>query len=204
MSEVIIVSFIVLIFSIVIHEVSHGSMAYHLGDDTAKRQGRLSLNPLKHIDLMGTILLPLFLVMLNSPAVIGWAKPVPVNFNNLRDRKWGELKVAIAGPLSNLCVALVCALLIRFFTLGEGMTLILSVAVIYNILLALFNLIPVPPLDGSHILFTFLRNYEVKAFLTRFGFFILIFALFFTPFLKILLSATVFLGNFLTAGKLLI
>ncbi|MFA7141920.1 MAG: site-2 protease family protein [Candidatus Paceibacterota bacterium] len=202
--QLIIASFIVLIFSIVIHEVSHGSMAYQLGDETAKRQGRLSLNPLKHIDLMGTILLPLFLVFLSSPVVIGWAKPVPVNFNNLSDRKWGTLKVALAGPFSNLCVALVCGLLIRFFSFPESLTLILSLAVIYNILLALFNLIPVPPLDGSHILFTFLKNFEVKAFLYRFGFLILLMLLFFTPVLQILFKLTISLAYLITGGKLLI
>ncbi len=202
--QLIIASFIVFIFSIVIHEVSHGSMAYQLGDETAKRQGRLSLNPLKHIDLMGTILLPLFLVFLSSPVVIGWAKPVPVNFNNLSDRKWGTLKVALAGPFSNLCVALVCGLLIRFFSFPESLTLILSLAVIYNILLALFNLIPVPPLDGSHILFTFLKNFEVKAFLYRFGFLILLMLLFFTPVLQILFKLTISLAYLITGGKLLI
>ena len=202
--QLIIASFIVLIFSIVIHEVSHGSMAYQLGDETAKRQGRLSLNPLKHIDLMGTILLPLFLVFLSSPVVIGWAKPVPVNFNNLSDRKWGTLKVALAGPFANLCVALVCGLLIRFFSFPESLTLILSLAVIYNILLALFNLIPIPPLDGSHILFTFLKNFEVKTFLYRFGFLILLVLLFFTPVLQILFKLTISLAYLITGGKLLI
>ena len=203
--QLIIASFIVLIFSIVIHEVSHGSMAYQLGDETAKRQGRLSLNPLKHIDLMGTILLPLFLVFLSSPVVIGWAKPVPVNFANLKDEKWGELKVALAGPVANLCVAVVCGLFIRFLPLPESLALILSLAVLYNILLALFNLIPIPPLDGSHILFTFLKDYELKAFLQRFGFFILIFILFLFPsFLESLYHLALALADFMTSGKILI
>ena len=156
--QVAITSFIILIFSIVIHEVSHGSMANQLGDETAKNQDRLSLNPLKHIDLMGTILLPLFLLLAHSPVVIGWAKPVPVNFNSLKDKRWGELKVSLAGPVANFSVAIVCGLLIRFLPLPESLAAILSLAIIYNILLALFNLVPVPPLDGSHILFSFIKN----------------------------------------------
>ena len=182
---IMIVSFVILILSIVIHEVSHGTMAYYLGDETAKRQGRLSLNPIKHIDPIGTILLPLVLVAFSSPVVIGWAKPVPVNFMNLTDKRWGALKVSLAGPLSNIVVAILCGLVVRFFVLPEGMVLILGLAVIYNLLLAIFNLIPIPPLDGSHILFSFVNiDYKVKAFLYQWGSFILIFILFFTPFLN--------------------
>ncbi|MDD4358202.1 MAG: site-2 protease family protein [Candidatus Pacebacteria bacterium] len=200
-----IASFVVLIFSIVIHEVSHGSMAHQLGDETAKREGRLSLNPVKHIDLVGTILLPLMLVFINSPIVIGWAKPVPVNFNNLIDKKWGELKVALAGPLSNILVGIVCGLLVRFFELPETLTMILSLAIIYNIVLALFNLIPIPPLDGSHVLFSFLRNnYQLKAVLSQFGFLILIFVLFLTPVLDYLFYLTVYLADLITQGKLIL
>ncbi|HOI59907.1 MAG TPA: site-2 protease family protein [Candidatus Pacearchaeota archaeon] len=198
--QVAITSFIILIFSIVIHEVSHGSMANQLGDETAKNQDRLSLNPLKHIDLMGTILLPLFLLLAHSPVVIGWAKPVPVNFNSLKDKRWGELKVSLAGPVANFSVAIVCGLLIRFLPLPESLAAILSLAIIYNILLALFNLVPVPPLDGSHILFSFIKNYELKANLYRFGFFILIALLFFTPLLDFLYRLTIILANFITGG----
>lgn len=202
--QIILVSFVVLILSIVIHEISHGSMANQLGDNTAKNQGRLSINPLKHIDPMGTIILPLFLFLINSPILLGWAKPVPVNFNNLIDKKWGALKVSLAGPGANLSVALVCALLIRFVPfLPESLVLILSLAVIYNILLALFNLIPIPPLDGSHILFAFMKNHKVQDFLYRFGFVILIFILFLTPFLDFLYYLTLNLANFLTGGVLI-
>lgn len=177
-----IISFIVLIFSIVIHEVAHGTMAYQLGDDTAKEQGRLSLNPIKHIDPFGTILLPIILMVFGSPIIIGWAKPVPINILNLKDQRWGELKVALAGPLSNLFVALVCGLILRFIHLPEMMSVVLMIAVMYNILLALFNLIPVPPLDGSHILFSIIPgNYELKQFLSRYGGFILIAILLLIP-----------------------
>jgi Zn-dependent protease len=178
-----IASFVVLIFSIVIHEVAHGSMAYALGDMTAKMQGRLSLNPIKHIDLIGTIILPLGLVLINSPVVFGWAKPVPVNFLNLKDKKWGALKVALAGPVTNLIIAILCGLVIRLFVLPEGMFLILWLAVFYNVLLAIFNLIPIPPLDGSHILFSLVKGgHEVKAFLAQWGFLILAFVLFMPTF----------------------
>jgi Zn-dependent protease len=128
---------------------------------------------------------------------------VPVNFANLRDKKWGELKVALAGPVANLGVALVCGLLIRFLALPENLVLILSLAVMYNILLALFNLVPVPPLDGSHILFSFVKDYEFKANLYRFGFFILIAILFFTPLLDFLYYLTMILANFITGGVIL-
>jgi len=205
LNPIMIAGFVILIFSIVIHEVSHGSMANQLGDDTAKNQGRLSLNPIKHIDLIGTLILPLMLIFVGSPMVIGWAKPVPVNFNNLIDKKWGELKVALAGPLSNLLVAATCGLLIRLLELPQTLTAVLSLAVIYNILLALFNLIPVPPLDGSHILFSFLRdNLKFKATLSQYGFFILIFILFFTPVLDYIFYLSIFLSNLIAGGRLVL
>lgn len=175
---------IILIFSIIIHEVAHGSMANYLGDPTAKMMGRLTLNPIKHLDPIGSIMVPLFLILANSPFLIGWAKPVPVNPNNLRDRKYGDAKVALAGPASNLAIALVFGLVIRFFpgfVFTSGAYPMFSYIVMINLLLAIFNLIPIPPLDGSHILFTFLppSMNEFKVFLMRYGFFILIFFIFF-------------------------
>lgn len=194
-----IISFVVLIFSIVIHEVAHGTMAYSLGDMTAKVQGRLSLNPIKHIDPVGTIILPLGLIIIGSPVVFGWAKPVPVNFMNLRDRKWGSLKVALAGPLTNLSVAVVCGLILRFLSLPEGMVLVLWLAVFYNVLLAIFNLIPIPPLDGSHILFSFIKGgYEFKRFLAQWGFLILIFVLFMPGFQSLLFNTIDSIVNIIT------
>src|SRR3989344_113257 len=107
-------SLIVLFFSIVLHEVAHGSVALQLGDPTAKNAGRLTLNPLKHIDLFGTIILPLVLILTGSQFVVGWAKPVPVNPFNFRDQKWGSLKVSIAGPATNFFIAVLFGLAIRF------------------------------------------------------------------------------------------
>ena len=174
---------IVLFFFIVIHEVAHGSVALYLGDPTAKLAGRLTLNPLKHIDLVGTIFLPLMLLVLtagNGP-IFGWAKPVPINPFNFRDQKWGTLKVSIAGPATNFLVAIIFGLIIRFFTLPEPMLIFFSIITIYNFLWGLFNLVPIPPLDGSHILFTFLPESfsHIKLFLQQYGLFILIFFIFF-------------------------
>lgn len=181
-------SLIVLLFSVVIHELAHGSVAYSLGDPTAKYQGRLTLNPIKHLDLFGSVILPLALLIITGGQgpVFGWAKPVPINPLNLRNQRWDSLKVAIAGPLSNLAVALLFGLLIRFspdilFSIIPGLFLIFSFIVQINIVLAFFNLIPIPPLDGHWILFTFLPDsFSVfKSFLQQYGFFILILIIFF-------------------------
>ncbi|MCL0089755.1 site-2 protease family protein [Dehalococcoidia bacterium] len=170
-----IILIVVLIFSIVIHEVAHGTMAYHLGDPTAKYAGRLTLNPIPHLDPIGSILVPLFLIIIGSPFLFGWAKPVPFNPYNLRDQKYGSAKVALAGPASNLLVALVFGLLIRFFPALAGFPVI-GFIVLINILLAVFNLMPIPPLDGSHILFTFLpySMWRFRVMLSRYGFVILV------------------------------
>ena len=174
---------VVLFFSIVIHEIAHGSVALHLGDSTAKDAGRLSLNPLKHIDPVGTILLPLLLLFATQGQgpIIGWAKPVPINPFNFHDQKWGVLKVSIAGPLTNFLLALIFGLIIRFIPLPEPASILFSIIVIYNFAWGVFNLIPIPPFDGSHILFTFLgdRFLKLKMFLSQYGLFILIFFIFF-------------------------
>ncbi len=179
---------IVLIFSIVVHEVSHGAMAYYLGDPTAKYAGRLTLNPLKHLDPIGSVVVPIFLILMTKLTgggiIFGWAKPVPINPYNFRDQKYGEAKVALAGPGANLVIALIFGLSLRFlpviYTL-PGVYLMFSYIVYINILLAVFNLLPIPPLDGSHILFTFLplKAENVKVFLNQFGIFILLFIIFF-------------------------
>jgi len=174
-------SLIVLFFSIIIHEVAHGSMAYQLGDPTAKYAGRLSLNPSKHIDPFGTIVLPLLLVIMRSPFVIGWAKPVPVNPYNFRDQRWGELKVAIAGPGANFLLVLIFGLSIRFLSLSPSVFIVFSLITFFNLLLGLFNLIPIPPLDGSHILFSLLpeKYNNIRPLLQRNGILLLILFIFF-------------------------
>jgi len=179
---------IILLFSIIIHEIAHGAVANYLGDPTAKLSGRLTLNPIKHLDPFGSIFLPLFLIIISKLSgggiIFGWAKPVPINPLNLKDKKYGEAKVAIAGPGVNLAIALIFGLILRFFSdlnQIQGLTLMFSYIVFLNILLAVFNLLPVPPLDGSHILFTFLpaQAEGLKIFLARYGFLILLFIIFF-------------------------
>lgn len=151
-------SIIILIMSVVVHEVSHGYAAYLQGDNTAKYQGRLTLNPLKHLDLFGSIILPI-LSYLGGGFIIGWAKPVPYNPYNLRNGRWGEFWVAAAGPLSNIALALIFGLALRFdvaSAFGAAFANIALSITVINLVLATFNLIPIPPLDGSKILFAFL------------------------------------------------
>jgi Zn-dependent protease len=145
-------SLIILIFSVILHEVAHGYMANYLGDPTARIQGRLTLNPLSHIDPLGSLILPAILVFTHSPILIGWAKPVPYNPYNLPG-KYDELLVAGAGPATNIIIAVIFGLSIRFIG-GLETPLIDAFATItfINMLLAVFNLIPIPPLDGSKVL----------------------------------------------------
>lgn len=171
----------ILILSVIIHEVAHGATANYLGDPTAKYAGRLTLNPIKHIDPIGSILVPLFLVIAGSGILFGWAKPVPINPYNFKDQKYGSAKVAAAGPLSNLFVALFFGLAIRFFPLSPHFLFIFGVIAYINIILCIFNLLPIPPLDGSHILFTFLpySAENIKVLLSQYGIFVLLFVIFF-------------------------
>lgn len=177
---------IILIFSAVVHEVSHGAAANYLGDPTAKYMGRLTLNPLKHLDFFGSFILPALMLLATrgQGPVFGWAKPVPINPYNFRDQKYGSAKVAFAGPGANFAIALFFGLTLRFFpsiSVISGLDLIFSYIVYINLLLAVFNLLPIPPLDGSHILFTFLpqRWERFKIALSQFGLFILLFVIFF-------------------------
>lgn len=154
-SAFILFQLLALIFSVMIHEISHGYMAEKLGDPTARLAGRLTLNPIKHIDPFGSIILPFLLVFTGSPIVLGWAKPVPYNPDNLtKDMKYGPLKVALAGPLSNIAILLVLGLLARFGVgfLSDNTIALLGVIAYLNIFLAIFNLVPIPPLDGSKLL----------------------------------------------------
>lgn len=181
---------IILIMSVVVHEVSHGYVALFFGDETARYQGRLTLNPIKHLDLMGSIIIPTLLIISGSGFVFGWAKPVPVNPYNLRNRKWAEPIVALAGPLSNISLAIIFGLIVRFggqfILLSPSFLYIAGYVVLINLVLAVFNLMPIPPLDGSHLLFSAIpeKYANFKMTLQRFGFiFILIFIFFIWPFL---------------------
>ncbi|MFA6077931.1 MAG: site-2 protease family protein [Candidatus Paceibacterota bacterium] len=148
-----------LIMSVVVHEVSHGYVADILGDGTARFSGRLTLNPLKHLDPIGSFLIPV-LSYFSAGFLFGWAKPVPYNPYNLKNQRWGELMVAGAGPLSNFLIAIVFGLIIRFSSeLGINSVAFLSLSasiVFLNIILGVFNLVPIPPLDGSKVLFSIL------------------------------------------------
>ena len=143
---------VVFLFSVVIHEVAHGYVALQNGDPTAKIMGRLTLNPMPHLDPVGSILVPALLLLSHSGILFGWARPVPVNPLNYRHYRWGELTVSAAGPLSNLALATVFAYLLRLNLGNLGVVTLASYGVSINLFLALFNLIPIPPLDGSHIL----------------------------------------------------
>lgn len=152
--DMMIFTIVVLILSIIVHEVAHGYAAYALGDPTAKLAGRLTLNPLPHIDLVGSVLIPGVLVLTGSSMLFGWAKPVPYNPYNLKNQRWGEAIVGSAGVLTNIFLAIVFGLLARF-TLEGGMTefALLSATIAFvNLFLGMFNLIPFPPLDGYTVL----------------------------------------------------
>jgi Zn-dependent protease len=208
--------FLALLYSVIIHEVSHGMMALWLGDTTAKYADRLNLNPIKHVDPFGSVLLPALLILTTGSA-FGWAKPVPYNPYNLKDQKWGPLWVALAGPGSNLILATVASVVAhalplaflakedivtrffravygdgsffdRFGSLAEALSGSLSqvlfglllVIIFWNVVLACFNLLPFPPLDGSKLLYAlFPIREETKVWLEHYGIFFLLFAVFF-------------------------
>lgn len=178
----------ILVFSVVFHEVAHGMVAHSLGDTTARDAGRLTLNPLPHLDPLGSIIVPAFLILMNQIAgggiIFGWAKPVPVNPRYLRDQRFGEAKVSLAGPAANFALALVFGLALRFLPIGDmypSLAVIFQSIVYINLLLAAFNLLPIPPLDGSHILFSFLPRSmgKVKTFLQQYGLMLLFILIFF-------------------------
>src|SRR3989344_8910206 len=176
---------IILIMSVIIHEVSHGYAAKFLGDNTAEMADRLTLNPLKHLDPVGSILIPFLLIISKAGFVFGWAKPVPYNELNLRNQKWGTVLVAAAGALSNLTLAVFFGLLIRFSGLlgihSQAFLSISGLIVLVNLVLAIFNLIPIPQLDCSKILFSLLPTgaRRVQIFLERYSFVVLIAFIFF-------------------------
>jgi len=179
---------VVLIFSIVVHEVAHGYVALKNGDPTARILGRLTLNPIPHIDPIGTILLPLLLLFSGAGILFGWAKPVPVNPLNFRNYRWGEMTVSAAGPLSNLALAVLFSFLLQLGPVNLGLMKMALWGVQINIFLALFNLIPIPPLDGSHILAILLPRdlARLYAYLEPVGF-ILILVLFYSGLMGVVL-----------------
>lgn len=184
---------IILVMSVVIHEVSHGYAALALGDSTAKYQGRLTLNPLAHLDPVGSFVVPLIGYFAGG-FIVGWAKPVPFNPYNLKNQKWGEAIVAIAGPLANVALAIIFALLIRIMSayglITPAFLSLASFVVIINITLAVFNLVPIPPLDGSKILFAILP-YKWRAIRESFEKYGLILILIFIFFLWQVISPVV-------------
>lgn len=191
----------ILIFSVVIHEVAHGFAALALGDRTAQYSGRLTLNPLKHLDPFGSILLPA-LSYFAGGFIFGWAKPVPYSPYNLRNQKWGPALVGAAGPLANISLAVIFGLLLRFLPALTGVLpglfllnfmAIASTIALLNLILAIFNLVPIPPLDGSRVLFSVLP-YQwrgVELFLGQYGLFLLLIFIFF--FSHLLIPVALFL-----------
>lgn len=171
----------VLIISVIFHELAHGYAALHFGDTTAARAGRLSLNPIRHLDPIGSIGLPFILLVMGSPIVLGWAKPVPVDGSKMRSRS-AQAWVAAAGPIANLILAVLVGLAIRIFgtDLPDGALYVLMTFVLANIVLMVFNLLPIPPLDGSHILRHFVGGTSVVVrHLERFSLVWLLIILFF-------------------------
>jgi len=190
----------VLIFSVIIHEIAHGYVAEMLGDPTARLAGRLTLNPVKHIDPMGSIILPaLMLISTGGKFAFGWAKPVPYNPYNLKNFKWGTVLVGAAGALANLGIAIIFGLMIRYHEV-LGITAgpfsdILGTIVYTNIILAVFNMIPFPPLDGAKVLFAFLpyKFQQIHDYLEHNWILFIVFVFFFAQYIISPISSTLFL-----------
>lgn len=188
-----IVLFAIFIYSVVLHELAHGLMARSMGDETAERMGRLTLNPLKHLDPVGSVLLPLVLFLAQSPFIFGYAKPVPYNPDNLSDRTYGPAKVALAGPATNILLAVLAGLVLRLAgtALPASAAALVGYIVWINLVLAVFNLMPIPPLDGHWLLMTFLpaRYHALKVILYQYQWlFLIVFIFFIFPLLAPVLS----------------
>lgn len=180
---------IILIFSIILHEIAHGYVAEMFGDPTARLAGRLTLNPIPHIDPLGSIILPVLLLSTGAGIVLGWAKPVPYNPYNLRNQKWGTVAVGLAGVLTNLLLAVIFGLIIRYSAeLGitsQSFLGMLEFIVQINVVLAVFNLIPFPPLDGAKVLFAFLpyRFQYIHDYLEKNWLLFIVFVIFFAQYI---------------------
>jgi len=196
--------FIILIImsAIVLHEYAHGWVAFKLGDPTAKLAGRLTLNPLKHMDPFGSVILPGTLMIMRNMGVpvfpIGWAKPVPVNFLRLRNPKQSMIWVGLAGPAINIILAVIFSQVFRYHSESQH-GYVLMLAVFINLLLAVFNMVPVPPLDGSRLVMGLLPNHLARSYsrLEPFGILIVFILLFFGLFDKVVLPVILLIGNFL-------
>lgn len=166
----------ILIFSIVLHEIAHGYVALRQGDPTARNSGRLTLNPIAHVDPVGSVLLPILLVLSHSPILLGWAKPVPINPGLFRRPARGIVLVGAAGPAANLLLAALAAALHRLLSPGGTLGLVLLSACVTNVVLALFNLVPIPPLDGSRVVVGLLPRRLRSRYLRleRYGFLLII------------------------------
>ncbi|MCS7171426.1 MAG: site-2 protease family protein [Aquificaceae bacterium] len=198
-----------LMMAVILHEYAHGWMAYKMGDATAKELGRLTLNPIPHIDLLGTLILPGLLMLVGSPILFGWAKPVPINPMRFRDLRLGTFLVSIAGIAMNLWLALVFALLYRLIRegyvnfLSEAILIPLALffgkAVLINLVLAFFNAIPIPPLDGSRAVMSFfsVKYWELFYRLEMYGFLIITLLLFTGVLGRIIFPPILFLWNYL-------
>ena len=185
----IILSLATIIIAIIFHEIAHGWVAWYLGDDTAKKQGRLSFNPIKHIDIFGSLFLPILLFFSKSGIIFGWAKPVPVNYNKLKNKKRDFILVSSAGILANFTLAFISSVLLKIslmipFNVISGIlaTFFLNM-IFFNILLGLFNLLPIPPLDGSKILLGWSDNKYIKKYVNaeKQGTLLLVILLFILP-----------------------
>lgn len=194
---------VVVVVSITTHEAAHGFVADRLGDPTARQAGRLTLNPIPHIDLFFTILLPLFLILSGTGVVFGGAKPVPVDTSRLRRPRRDWALVGAAGPLSNLFIAVLMAALLSVLlhsgvlSASSGLAEILNVGIFVNVLLALFNLIPIPPLDGSRVVQYALSGSALEAYreLERFGLILVVLLVLFFPPAQTLLVDAIFYGT---------